>query len=70
MERCELEPGWYCDLHPAGGFLTPHLDEGLIVEYSHDRPQKGVVMSDFLADLQSYLTPPSTRTVSTVFAGR
>lgn len=41
-----LEPGWYCDLHPAGGLL--------IVEYSRDRPRKGVVMSDFLADLQSY----------------
>ena len=46
--------GWYCDLQRADGAWTPHLDGGLIIEYSHDRPPKGVVMSDFLADLRSY----------------
>lgn len=54
LVRCGREPGWYCGLHPAGGLLTSPLDGGLIVEYFHDRPQEGVVMSDFLADLQSY----------------
>jgi hypothetical protein len=34
MERCGLEPDWYCDLHPAGGFLTSHGAEGLILRYS------------------------------------
>ena len=54
LVRCGLEPGWYCGLHPGGGFLTSPLDGGLIVEYFHDRPQEGVVMSDFLADLRAY----------------
>lgn len=45
---------WYCGLHPAGGFLTPYLDEGPYRRYSHDRLLRGVVMSEFLADLQSY----------------
>jgi hypothetical protein len=43
-----------CGLRPGDGFLTPHWGESLIAGYSHDRPEKGVVMSDFLADVQSY----------------
>jgi hypothetical protein len=28
LERCaRWSPGWYCDLRPAVGFLTPHVDE-------------------------------------------
>jgi hypothetical protein len=26
LVRCGLEPGWYCGLHPGGGFLTSLLD--------------------------------------------